>query len=409
MQRWLTTILLLLVIGVAGCSKTGDSPSAEFMDSKLIVRAGVDDLGNVTVKEFVSVLRRAQKPDGSTAELLGWQKTGSGYSLRVKTVGEFDLNFQWSKPEKLVLLQEMRMDNGESVNGLQFFMLFASMPKVKEATPDKPQVVAGGAPAVAPSEAASAPQTEKPVTDRRNVTASKLQSLECNDYCHLKYLDSAGNSQTALCVDADQCKAWAKEPKSFAAFVGAQAELTVVKKFIPEGNTTVDSVVAVNVAATAVSGASTSASSGGSAKSPLCKSGESTAFACSTGKKDIALCATGNAQSGGVQLAYRIASVGQTAPEMIYPEQPMAARTAFKSGSQSFTGDKSMAYVSFDKGAYRYVIYSAEGKAFDKAGVAVEQGGKRIANLACSAAAVGDWSVVSGAGLPTDSRAFDLP
>jgi outer membrane biosynthesis protein TonB len=257
-------------------------------------------------------------------------------------------------------------------------------------------------------------EADKSNIERRTLMASKLQSFECNDYCLLQYLDTAGNSQTALCVDAEQCKAWAKEPKSFAALVGTQAELIVEKKFVPEGNTTVDSIVAINAANSAALATSTStsvptASIAGSFGNTLCKSGEATAFACSTGKKDVALCATGNAQSGGVQMAYRIAPSGQASPEMVYPEQPTAARLIFKGGSQSLTGDKSMAFVSFDKGAYRYVIYSAEGKALDKAGVAVEQEGKRIANLACATAVIGDWSAVTSAALPADTRAFNLP
>jgi hypothetical protein len=196
--------------------------------------------------------------------------------------------------------------------------------------------------------------------------------------------------------------------------VGTQAELIVDKKFVPEGNTAVDSIVAISAAngaalATSISTSVPTTSIAGSAGSTLCKSGEATAFACSTGKKDVALCTTGNAQSGGVQMTYRIAPAGQTSPNMVYPEQPTAARFLFKGGSQSFTGDKSMAFVSFDKGAYRYVIYSAEGKGLDKAGVAVEQEGKRIANLACSTAVMGDWSVVTSAALPADTRAYNLP
>ena len=418
MKRWFITIVLLLVMAVAGCSKTMESPSPEFLDSKLIVRAGVDDLGNVTVKEFVSVLKRIEKPHGGAAELLGWQKTDAGYVLRTKIAAEFDLHFQWSKAEKIALLAEAKLDNGESVPGLQFFMLIAGMPKVKDdKTADSVKPVDGG---VKESAVASAsPQaTNKPTDERRTVTAAKLQGIECNDYCQLKYLDVAGNSQSALCVDAEQCRSWAKEPKSFASLVGTRAELTVVKKFIPEGNIQMDSIVDITVGKTEQSATSAMTSSapqptpikavanGGSA---LCKAGESTAFACTTGKKDIALCAVGASQSSAAQLTYRIAPAGQASPEMVYPEQSEAVATAFKQGSQSFTGDKSMVFVSFDKGSFRYVLYSAEGKGLDKAGVAVEQAGKRVANLVCATALMGDWSAVIAAGLPRDTRGFDLP
>lgn len=261
-------------------------------------------------------------------------------------------------------------------------------------------------------------EVPKPVSeDRRVVANAKLQSIECNDYCQLKYLDTAGNSQSALCLDAEQCRSWAKEPKSFASWVGATAELTVVKKFIPEGNTYADSVVAIFVNKTeqaAVPATTNQPSQSIQAKafttpgSPLCKVGETTAFACSTSKKDIALCAANGIQGKQKLFTYRISPIGQAMPEMVYPEQSTAA-ASFMSGSQQFSGDKSMVFASFDKGAIRYVLYSAVGKGLDKAGVVVEQAGKRIANLVCTSSPAGDWSMVIDAGLPTDSRGFDLP
>jgi hypothetical protein len=143
-------------------------------------------------------------------------------------------------------------------------------------------------------------------------------------------------------------------------------------------------------------------------KSPLCTATEEAVFGCSTGKKHIAVCATGGTSGNATQLTYRIAPIGQ-AVEMTHPPYPTAAKSAFKRGSESYTGDKSMSYLSFDKGDFRYIAYSANGKAFDKAGVAVEQGGKRIANLVCTADLIDRLGEVDGAGIPTDSRSFALP
>ncbi|TAG47919.1 MAG: hypothetical protein EAZ30_08010 [Betaproteobacteria bacterium] len=143
-------------------------------------------------------------------------------------------------------------------------------------------------------------------------------------------------------------------------------------------------------------------------KSPLCTANEEAVFSCSTGKKQIAVCATSGAANAAMQLTYRIAPTGQAA-EMTYPSSPAPAKSAFKLGSATYTGDKSMSFLSFDKGDIRYVAYIANGKAFDKAGVAVEQGGKRIANLVCASELTDRLGELDSAGIPTDSRSFALP
>jgi hypothetical protein len=143
-------------------------------------------------------------------------------------------------------------------------------------------------------------------------------------------------------------------------------------------------------------------------RSPLCTANEEAVFGCATGKKQIAVCATMGMSGPATQLTYRIAPFGQAA-EMAYPSSPASAKSAFKLGSATYTGDKSMSFLSFDKGDIRYVAYSANGKAFDKAGVAVEQGGKRIANLVCTAELIDRLDALDSAGIPTDSRSFALP
>jgi hypothetical protein len=143
-------------------------------------------------------------------------------------------------------------------------------------------------------------------------------------------------------------------------------------------------------------------------KSPLCTANEEAVFSCSTGKKQIAVCATGGAANAAMQLTYRIAPTGQAA-EMTYPSSPAPAKSTFKLGSATYTGDKSMSFLSFDKGDIRYVAYIANGKAFDKAGVAVEQGGKRIANLVCASELIDRLGELDSAGIPNDSRSFALP
>jgi hypothetical protein len=143
-------------------------------------------------------------------------------------------------------------------------------------------------------------------------------------------------------------------------------------------------------------------------RSPLCQASERTVVACNTGKKQIAVCAVGELGTASGQLTYRVAAIGQ-APEMTYPDSPMQASAAFKLGSQNLMGDKQIAFLSFDKGQYRYLVYETSGKGLDKSGVAVEQSGKRIANLACASEQMFDWSAIQRSALSADTRAFDLP
>jgi hypothetical protein len=233
---------------LGGCNKHSSSPSPDFLDSKLIVRPGIDDLGSTTVRQFVDVLTRVQKPNGGTTELLGWEKTASGYTLRAKIASEFDLNFQWSKAEKIALLQDASLDNGESVPGMQFYMLVAGMPKVPVAptteNSDKTTNQTNSEPA-SPS-----PQAEIAAANavtKRTVAGAVLQAFECNDTCQLKYADASGQSHTAICMDTKGCRSWAEDPKGFLPLIGAKADLVIGKKYVPEGGITMDNVVDISL------------------------------------------------------------------------------------------------------------------------------------------------------------------
>jgi hypothetical protein len=408
-MKWLKLLITVLALALTACDKVVDAPSPEFLDSKLIVRPGVDDLGSVTVREFVSVLSRVKKPDGQAANLLGWSKTDAGYTLRAKVAAEFDLVFQWSKSEKIALLVEADMD-GETVPGMQFFMLLAGMPKL-------PDPNATAKPPVASAEAAATTPTASSSNAKKRIDQATLQGFECGDYCHLKFMDGAGNSQSAICMQVKECQAWMAQPKSFVPMIGKKVSLEIGQQIVPQANAMMDVVTAMTfteaspaappVAAPASSTAA-SASAAVQPTSPLCVAGEQAVFACSTAKKQIAVCANGGLTNDAVQLAYRIANVGQPV-EMTHPANASAAKTAFKFGSEAFMPGQSMSYLTFDKGDIRYVVYSALGKGLDKSGVVVEQGGKRIANLVCTAELIDRLDALDSAGIPTDSRSFALP
>lgn len=66
--------------------------------------------------------------------------------------------------------------------------------------------------------------------------------------CQLKYVDSNGNSQSAICTDTKGCQSWAEGPKGFMPLIGAKADLVIGKKYIPEGGVTMDNVVGISLA-----------------------------------------------------------------------------------------------------------------------------------------------------------------
>jgi len=127
-------------------------------------------------------------------------------------------------------------------------------------------------------------------------------------------------------------------------------------------------------------GGNAAASAATEASSAACAAGERTVFACRSGAKDIALC-----EGPGAALQYRFGKPGSP-PEMIYPG-PGEGSPAFSAGAATLAGGGG-AWVEFTRPPYRYVVFSfwLQGKG-ETAGVAVEQGGKRLATLRCDAAA----------------------
>ena len=109
------------------------------------------------------------------------------------------------------------------------------------------------------------------------------------------------------------------------------------------------------------------------------------------------------------QLTYRLAPLGD-APEMVYPANAEAARTAFKPGEHATAIGQTLPFMSFDKGNYRYAVY---GTTTTMQGILVEQNGKRIANLSCQADRLSElgtaWFQRLYTGLDRDKRPLQLP
>ena len=108
-------------------------------------------------------------------------------------------------------------------------------------------------PTTSDSTTAAAPSAESEIATakaapKRSVAGVTLQAFECGDTCQLKYVDSNGNSQSAICTDTKGCQSWAEGPKGFMPLIGAKADLVIGKKYIPEGGVTMDNVVGISLA-----------------------------------------------------------------------------------------------------------------------------------------------------------------
>ena len=82
-----------------------------------------------------------------------------------------------------------------------------------------------------------------------------------------------------------------------------------------------------------------------------------------------------------------------------------------RSGTWSFSGGGG-AWLRFTYGPTSYIVYTAIGRGWgSKAGVAVLQNGKLLANLPCHGASDSEIGpdFFSRAGIADDDQAFDLP
>lgn len=135
-------------------------------------------------------------------------------------------------------------------------------------------------------------------------------------------------------------------------------------------------------------------SPGRAASAPtLCKADEIVVFSCSTGARVASLCASKDISKSAGHLQYRFGQKDKL--ELSYPAETAKPAQLFEAGLLSYSGGGG-AWLRFDKGPFRYSIFSAIGKwgpkeePVEAAGVFVEKDGKNIANLLCRGAAVGE-------------------
>lgn len=144
------------------------------------------------------------------------------------------------------------------------------------------------------------------------------------------------------------------------------------------------------------------------AGSSQCTEDEAVLFCCKTGEKLVSVCASDlSADSGSLQ--YRFGPEG--APEIRLPPAARDWRKLVKSGTLTYSGGGG-AYLAFENPPYRYIVYTAIGRGWgEKAGVAVEKDGKLVSNLPCAGEPTSELGpdLFSSAGIPGDSKGFDLP
>jgi hypothetical protein len=109
---------------------------------------------------------------------------------------------------------------------------------------------------------------------------------------------------------------------------------------------------ALLVAAPALMAPATAAPSGKAAPAGLCRAGEIPIFSCRLGKKSVAICGV-SSPSGARSAEYRFGTPGKV--EMTYPGRE-GGKLGYASVPYSGGGEEQ---VSFDRGGYRYVVYSS--------------------------------------------------
>ena len=140
-----------------------------------------------------------------------------------------------------------------------------------------------------------------------------------------------------------------------------------------------------------------------------CSADEQTLFNCSTGGKTVSVCAAPNLSADAGSVQYRFGPLG--APELVYPPTAAGWRKLTRGAVLTFAGGGG-AYLAFTNGPYRYVVYTAIGRGWgEKAGVAVEKNGKRVANLPCKDRETSELGpdLFAKAGIAEDAAGFDLP
>lgn len=150
------------------------------------------------------------------------------------------------------------------------------------------------------------------------------------------------------------------------------------------------------------------------AEPTLCAANERVLFSCSTGVHTVSICAS-KVLSKNADVQYRFGKPGSL--ELVYPEAGVKPADAFVLGTLAFSGGGG-AWLRFNKGPFRYTVFTAMGKwgpggaPADAAGVAVDKDGKEYAHFPCRGGGAENEigpDLIEKLGLTEAAEEFDIP
>ena len=127
----------------------------------------------------------------------------------------------------------------------------------------------------------------------------------------------------------------------------------------------------------------------------LCHTNETVVFSCATGTHFLSLCASPNLSKEAGYLQYRYGSKDKL--ELVYPTTPQPPTGLFVPFEQTYSGGFG-SFVQFKNNNYTYTVFDAVGKWGESCftpheraetcllqveGVAVQNNGKKVANIQC--------------------------
>lgn len=128
--------VVLFSFGMISTSAFAQQPGKQFLNSVLLLRPGIADLGNMTVRSYVSTLEKASLTDGSNPKVVGWSRKNNQYTLRIKLIEQavvltfvHDLS---AKTKGAVSLLSSVKAGSEEIGAMRFTMMMLSVAPKEE-------------------------------------------------------------------------------------------------------------------------------------------------------------------------------------------------------------------------------------------------------------------------------------
>ena len=123
--------LVLFGLSLISPSALAEEPGKQFLDSVLVLRPGVADLGEMTVRSYVSTLEKASLTDGSNPKVVGWSRKNNQYTLRIKLIDQsavltFIHDLSSRSKGAVTLLSSVKADS-EEIGAMRFTMMMLSV------------------------------------------------------------------------------------------------------------------------------------------------------------------------------------------------------------------------------------------------------------------------------------------